>query len=134
MACVLLNTRSGKSLTDESPKTLWEKIEWKGNLSKSETLRPTNDELALHFEKLYSSDDKEELDRITDLATDTYVPTLDDPICQEEVEGAMSEMKKGGYNYQLGMLKVIVRMMAPLLLMFFNIMFYIAYPVSLAKS
>ena len=80
------------------------------------------------------AEDKEELDKISELVADTYVPTLDDPICQEEVDGAMSEMKKGGYDYQLGMLKVIVRMMAPLLLMFFNIMFYIAYPVSLAKS
>ena len=61
--CALEHEKWKKLVTDESPKTLWEKIDWKGNLSKSETLRPTNDELALHFEKLYSCDDKEELDK-----------------------------------------------------------------------
>ena len=43
-------------------------------------------------------------------------------------------MKKGGYDYNLNILKILVRMMSPLLLLFFNIMFYITYPISLAKS
>ena len=43
-------------------------------------------------------------------------------------------MKKGGYDYQLSVLKVVVRVLAPLLLLFFNLMFYVAYPISLAKS
>ena len=132
--CTIEHEKWNKLVTEESPKSLWEKIDWKGNLSKSETMKPSNEELALHFEKLYGCDDEEEYAKTAELSTDSYVPTLDDPICQEEVDDALSEMKKGGYDYQLGILKVVVRVMAPLLLLFFNIMFYIAYPVSLAKS
>ena len=132
--CAIEHDKWKKLVTEESPKAVWEKIDWKGNFSKSEMVKPTNDELALHFEKLYSCDDEEEAEKIAELSTDAYVPTLDDPICQGEIDGAIGEMKKGGYDYQLSILKVVARMMAPLLIMFFNIMFYVAYPVSLAKS
>ena len=42
-----------KSLVDNNnSKKLWERIDWKGNLNKCEAVRPSDDELALHFEKL----------------------------------------------------------------------------------
>ena len=121
-------------LKNDNPKALWQHIDWKGNLSKSEIVRPTNDELALHFEKLYSCSDQEESAKIEQLSTDTYIPALDDPITMNNVNAAMKEMKKGGYDYSIEILKVLVSTVSPLLLLFFNIMFYVAYPVSLAKS
>ena len=57
-------------------------------------MKPSNDELALHFEKLYSCDDDDEANKIAELVIDAYVPTLDDPISQEEVDNAINEMKK----------------------------------------
>ena len=121
-------------IESKNAKDLWESIDWKGNLSRSQTVRPTDDELALHFEKLYSTDDPEESSKIEELTTDTYIPALDDPISMEEVDTAAKEMKKGGYDYNLDILKVLVQVMSPLLLLFFNVMFYVAYPVSLARS
>ena len=97
-------------------------------------MRPSNEELALHFEKLYSCSDKTENSKIEELTTPTYIPSLDDPISKRNVDDAMKEMKKGGYDYSLEILKVLVSTMSPLLLLFFNIMFYVAYPVSLARS
>ena len=43
-------------------------------------------------------------------------------------------MKKGGYDYGINVLQILVSMMSPLLLLPFNIMFYVSYPVSLARS
>ena len=131
------NTEHNKwnSLIDNNnPKKLWDSIDWKGNMSKSEIVKPSDDELALHFETLYSSNDPDEAAKIEELSTNTYNQALDDAITQEEMNSAMKEMKKGGYDYGLDILKLIVRVMSPLLLLFFNIMFYVAYPVSLAKS
>ena len=118
----------------KNAKELWDSIDWKGNLSKCQTVRPTDDELALHFEKLYSTDDPDETAKIEELSTDTYDPTLDDPITLEEIDTAAKEMKKGGYDYPLDILKVLVLIMSPLLLLFFNIMFFVAYPATLARS
>ena len=46
----------------------------------------------------------------------------------------MKDMKKGGYDFSLNILKILVQMMSPILLLLFNIMFYVAYPAVLAKS
>ena len=121
-------------LIEGNPKSLWDSIDWKGNLAKSESIRPSNEELALHFEKLYESNDPEESTKIEELSTNTYNPELDEPITHKELDDAMKEMKKGGYDYNLNILKVMSQIMYPMLLLFFNIMFYIAYPVTLAKS
>ena len=117
-----------------NPKSLWESIDWKGDLCKSDVGKPSNEELALHFEKLYRSDDPEEHLKIEELSTDTYNPALDKPICKEELDDATKDMKKGGYDYRLDILKVLVSAMYPIVLLLFNIMFYIAYPVSFARS
>ena len=119
---------------NESSKELWENIDWKGNLSKEVGNRPTNDELALHFEKLYACDDPDEAAKIEELLTDNYVPELDNPITQNEMDSAMKEMKKGGYDYSLNILRILIQFMSPMLLLLFNIMFFVAYPVTLATS
>ena len=121
-------------LVKSESKTLWENIDWKGNLSKDVGNRPTNDELALHFEKLYTCDDPAEAANIEQLQTDNYVPELDDPITQSEIDSAMKEMKKGGYDYSLNILRILVKFMSPILLLLFNIMFFVSYPAILATS
>lgn len=121
-------------ISNKNTKELWNSIDWKGNLSKCETVRPTDDELALHFEKLYSTNDPDEAAKIEELFTNTHDPTLDVPITEGEIAAAIKEMKKGGYDYNLDILKVLVQIMSPLLLLFFNIMFFVAYPAALARS
>ena len=85
-----------KLIQNKNSKDLWNSIDWNGNLSKCETVQPTDDELALHFEKLYSSDDPNETSKIEELSTDNYVRALDDPLTMEELDAAAKEMKKVG--------------------------------------
>ena len=116
------------TLIEGSPKDLWNSIDWKGNLSKGNPIRPSNnEELALHFEKLYESNDPEETSKIEELSTNIYNPNLDDPIAQEELDDAVKEMKKGGYDYNLNIVKLLTKVMSPLLLLLFNIMFYVGF-------
>ena len=88
-------------IKNKNSKDLWDSIDWNGNLSKCETVRPTDDELALHFEKLYSSDDPNESSKIEELSTDTYDPALDDPITNETSEITKKSPKNGSLNRDL---------------------------------
>ena len=124
-----------KKLSDgPNSQNLWQHIDWKGNVSKGDIIKPGTEDLVLHFEELYSSGEQDEVSKMNDLVSDIYIPILDDPITQIDVDNVIREMKKDGYDYNLNILKILVHMMSPLLLLFFNIMFYITYPISLAKS
>ena len=113
---------------------LWKNIDWKGNISSVNTEKPPLEDLALHFEGLYASNDEDELSKVSNLSSHTYIPLLDDPISQRDLNNAMKGMKKGGYDYSVQILKILSQIMSPLLLLFFNLMFYVSYPISLAKS
>ena len=121
-------------VNEEPSKTLWQHIDWKGNLNKCADVRPSNEELAIHFEKLYECDDPEEAKKIEELVSPNYVSSLDDPITKKEIDEAAKEMKKGGYDYNLDVLRLLVGLMSPVMVLFFNIMFYISYPATLALS
>ena len=122
-------------LKENDSKKLWSKIDWKGNVSSCAVVRPDVEDLAHHFEKLYSpSNPADETSKIENLSTNAYVTSLDDPISRNDIDKAMKNMKKGGFDYGVNVLQVLVQIMSPLLLLLFNIMFYVSYPVSLAKS
>ena len=44
------------------------------------------------------------------------------------------KMKKGGYDYQISIVHIIVAKFSPLLLLLLNLMSYVSYPASLAVS
>ena len=85
-------------------KKLWENIDWKGNMSKKVAQPPVFDDLTLFFEDLYSGDPNELL-KIEELSTDVSNPTLDDPITNEELDSALNQMKKGGYDHRIEMFR-----------------------------
>ena len=122
------------SIRSSNPKELWNKIDWKGSLSKSHVQGPTTDDLAVYFESLYRSPDPDELTKIEQLESNTYIPVLDDPISRSELDDAVKVMKKGGYDYRINSVISISKIMAPLLLILLNMMFYVQYPVRLAIS
>ena len=90
--------------------------------------------MASYFEELYRSDDIDEITKISNLKTGTYIPILDDPISSVDINLAMKDMKKGGYDYSINILHILVNIMSPILLLFFNIMFFVSYPLQLARS
>ena len=86
------------------------------------------------FEQLYTLDDALEIDKINKLTTNIYIPVLDDPISNGEINDALKECKKGGYDYTLPILRILTTHILPLLLLLINAMFYISYPLKLACS
>ena len=85
----------------------------------------------LSFEELYSGN-SDELLKIDELNTKVSDPALDDPITQEEMDSALNQMKKGGFDHRIDMFRTIVKVMSPLILLMLNTMFFIAYPECLA--
>ena len=52
----------------------------------------------------------------------------------EEMNTAVKNMKKGGYNYALDVLFLVMSCLSMCLLKLLNIMFFFKYPVTLALS
>ena len=116
-------------------KKLWKNIDWNGKLkNKGPDKHPSVRCMHEHFEELYTPEDPEEMTKIRNLNSDVYVPILDDPIAAKEIEDAMKDCKKGGFDYQLPVLRTLTNRMMPMLILLFNTMFYMSYPVQLALS
>ena len=114
-------------------KKLWEKIDWKGGISKPTSNGPGIEDLAAHFQKLHE-DQGNDLEKMEPLKSDTYIPLLDDPITKPELDTALDDRKNGGYDDKIDVFRIIVSTLAPLILLLLNILFYVSYPNSLAIS
>ena len=90
--------------------------------------------MADYFKKLYEPLDINEIYEADNLQTNMYVPITDDPISTNEMNQAYSKMKKGGYDYSLDVLKLVMGTGSPAILIFLNILFYVSYPIQLATS
>ena len=117
-----------------STKDLENKIDWKGNTNSKPTKHPMLDELQLHYEALYSRDKSEEALDITNLSSNMYIPLLDDPITPQEVTDATQNMKKGGYDFQIPVLKILTSTFTQLFVLIMNFMFFLQYPINLPCS
>ena len=123
-----------KELTaDPDCKKLWDKIDWKGGISGQNSQSPDIEDLAAHFQKLHE-DTENDLEKMEELKSETYVPLLDDPITKLELETALKDMKNGGFDHRIDMFRIIVTTLSPLILLLMNILFYVSYPKSLAIS
>ena len=56
-----------------------------------------------------------------------YVPILDDPITENEIQVAFKVMKKSGYDYNSPILKTLVVSFSLLLVAIFNMIFFVKY-------
>ena len=63
-----------------------------------------------------------------------YIPITDDTITSKELYCVSSTMKRGGYDFSLEVLKLLMACLPPLLLILFNPMFYVVYPVKFGMS
>ena len=68
-----------------------------------------------------------------ELNTDVYIPILDDRITERDVKESIKDSKKGGYDFKLSVLHILVDNMLPSLVLLLNCMFYVAYPVKLTR-
>ena len=119
--------------TENKDNELWKKIDWKGELSKSNnTIHPPINQLKEHFEHIYSS--PEEDSNIDTLSSNVYIPLLDDPITNIEVRESVRKCKKGGYDFPITSMKNFILNFMPIIIMLLNAIFYGCYPVKLACS
>lgn len=122
-------------LNGNSSSELWERIDWNGKLNAPPSTNfPPPEIFAAHFEDLYKATDDKECENIMSLQSDVTIPLLDDPITQSEVEDALDDMKKGGYDFPLPVVHILRKLFLPVLVLLMNVMFYVKYPVQLAVS
>ena len=114
---------------------LWKKISWKGEMNEgSSRIHPPVNQLKEHFENIYSSEDDGLKEKLTHLSSNIYIPILDDPITDMEVNASVKKCKKGGYDFPLITMKNFVSSFMPVILLLLNVIFYCYYPIKLACS
>jgi hypothetical protein len=80
-------------LTENDPKKIWKSINWDGSIEEVQEASPSDQDFKLHFEQLLNpaeSGDEEAID-VSELP---YIPILDDPITEAEVEEAAETCKE----------------------------------------
>ena len=119
--------------TENRDNELWKKIDWKGELSKSNnTIHPPINQLKEHFEHICSS--PEEDSNIDTLSSNVYIPLLDDPMTNIEVRETVRKCKKGGYDFPITSMKNFILNFMSIIIRLLNAIFYGYYPVKLACS
>ena len=112
---------------------LWNKIDWKGEIKCATKIHPPLNQLKEHFENIYTAEDNS-LQNLDELSSDIYIPILDDPITNLEVNESMKKCKKGGYDFPVTSMKKFVHFFMPVILLLLNTIFYCYYPIKLACS
>ena len=113
---------------------LWSEINWSGKHKNSPNQQIPMSVMTEYFEKLYQPLDLNEMEEMKNLQSDVHIPINDEPITSEELQSASSKMKKGGYDFSLEVLKLLMLCISPLLLALFNLIFYFAYPIKFGMS
>ena len=122
-------------LTNYDAKAFWKMVDWKGSMNSNKALNsPTMKEFEIFFEDLYKCRNQDELREIMEITTECEVPGLDQPINEEEIKKAFTDMKKSGSDYSLPVLSVFITYFTALLVTMLNSIFTVKYPVSLAFS
>ena len=120
-------------LQSNDGKKLWKMISWSGKLDNTTpAVHPPFEEIIEHFESLYEPL-KGECD-ITTLKSDVYIPVTDDPITLQEVSSTVRLMKKGGYDYPLTVLHMLLSSIAMVFLFLLNAILYKGFPSLIRTS
>ena len=85
-----------------------------------------------HFINLYDlmKDDED----ISTFHSDVYIPLTDDSITMKKIHESSSQMKKGGYDYSVSILFLMLSCIAPTILYLLNIMFFNGFPLKLCTA
>ena len=113
-------------------KRLWGLINWSGDMPSSPNNHPPIEELSEHFSNLYEpiADDGD----IQSLTCDTYNPETDDPIDETELKEACNQMKKGGYDFSINCLLLLLSTIGGVLLLLMNKILFGSFPLRLCTS
>ena len=123
-------------LNSNDTRKLWSEINWSGGHKTSAEHRIPIRVMSDYFEHLFQPLDINESKQLEDMHTDTdlYIPVTDDPITEVEISNAYKKMKKGGYDFSLDVLKMIMVVLLPIMLILVNLVFFVSYPMKFAMS
>ena len=121
-------------INDGNEKDLWSKINWSGQHKQRNQPKIPMQEMTTYFETLYQPLDIVEQNEFDILKSSMYIPINDDPITEGELKQATHQMKKGGYDFPLSTLKLLMSCWAVLVLVLFNLIFYMSYPMRFGLS
>ena len=122
-------------INSKDDRKLWNKIDWGGNINRSYPKNhPDIADLAEHFETLYQPLPNEDVNELNNLVSEVYIPLTDDQITERELAISASLMKKGGWDYSVSIIKLLISTCPAVILLLMNAMFFFAYPVKLAMS
>ena len=76
----------------------------------------------------------EGIDEIKGITSNTYISVTDDPISLQEMSNAATLMKKGGWDYSLPVLNLLIGTIPTCLLHLLNVIFFFCYPMKLCLS
>ena len=137
-----LNSSTFKILEDKyrhiinhgDDRKLWNEINWSGKQNVILKQQIPMQVMSDYFERLYQPLDLNETNEMNNITSHVHIPINDDPITSEELQCAASKMKKGGYDFSLEVLKLILACISPLMLILFNLIFYVSYPIKFGIS
>ncbi len=115
-------------------KKLWSEINWSGGHKVHAVQYLPIQVMSNYFEQLYQPLDINENNEMELLHTDMYIPITDDPITDNEISNAYLKMKKGGYDFSIAVLNMLMSGFSPVLLILFNLIFFVTYPLKFGIS
>ena len=126
--------RKYKAIMDSNDsRKIWSSINWKGDMKQSTPHNhPPIEELSEHFASLYEPIEGD--DDIESLHSDVYVPATDDPITTTEMNKASKQIKKGGYDFPVVCLDLLLSTIGPVMLLLMNTILLSRFPIRLCLS
>ena len=124
------STKKYKSIMDNNDsKKLWGSINWSGDMKQSSTHNPPPiEELSTHFSSLYEpiKDDGD----IQSLRSNVVLPETDDTITSVEMNIAHKQIKKGGYDFPVTCLSLLISTVGPAVLLLMNTILFNCFPAN----
>ena len=103
--------------------TIWKAINWKGEISETSSIQPSDEQFKLHFEDLLNTDQGNLPD--IDLSDSPYIPVLDNPFTLLELNSALKELKTG--KSYMGICPGLLVRLPMIWLIFFLTLFNVAF-------
>ena len=116
----------------DDTKRLWSSINWSGDMHSTPNNHPPIEELSEHFSNLYEPiEDDGDLESLT---SEVYIPETDDPITAAELDEASKQMKKGGYDFPITCLMLLMSTIGGVVLLLMNTILFGNFPSRLCTS
>ena len=130
----LKNQKEYKYVIDSNDdRKLWNMIDWSGKVKNSEiNEHPSMFEMSDFFTELYEPIHND--GDLNLLESNIYIPLTDDPISIDDVTSCAKQLKKGGFDYPIEVIKLVIRSIPAVSLLLLNMILYNSWPSKLCTS